>query len=131
MPGPLLQDVLDVLVAAGLVDGGTGWKSALSNMPPDPDQVVALFETPGQAPGAAVDIDYPGFQVRVRGNRKEYDVARAKLEACYLALHKLTGTLSGTYYISILASGSVLPLGEDGNERPEITQNFQCQRSRG
>lgn len=127
---PLLEDLGTQLTGLGLVGGGSGWTLAKGFLPPDPDQVVALFETPGLAPEAAVDLDRPGFQVRVRGHRKEYDVARVKLEAIYAALHKLTGTLSGNYYVSILATGGALPLGEDRNERPEIAQNYLCQRSR-
>lgn len=126
----LLDEIGAQLSGLGLVGGASGWTLAKGYVPPDPDHVVTLFETPGQPPEAAVDMDHVGFQVRVRGSVKEYDVARAQLESIYAALHKLTGTLSGTYYVSILASSGPLPLGEDQSERPEIVQNYLCQRSR-
>lgn len=127
----LLDEIGTHLVNQGIVGGATGWTLAKAHMPPDPDQVVALFETPGLAPfPPGIELDKPGIQVRVRAARKRYDLARSKLAEVYAALHGFTGNLSLNYYVMILALSSALPLGEDTNERPEIAQNYIVYRSR-
>lgn len=127
----LLEELDSRLTGSGLVGGATGWALFKSFLPADPDQVVVLYELPGSPPEAKVDIDRPGFQVRVRGAKMGYEAARAKAEAIYLDLHKFTGLLLGTYYVAILAAGHPALLGYDQNERPELVQTFNVTRSRG
>lgn len=127
----LLDEIGDYLTAQGLVGGATGWTLALSQMPTSPDKIVAIFETPGRAPLPRVEMDMPAFQVRVRGTVRGYADARTKLAAVQAVLHGLANTsLSGVYYVSILAQGSAISMGNDENNRPEISQNYLARRSR-
>lgn len=126
----VVDDVVDRLIAAGLIEGGTGWKGFVNEMPPEPDQIVGVFESGGGPPGTRLDMDRPTFQVRVRAAKHDWPAARAKIKAIFASLHKFTGALTGTYYVAIMAAGDVLPLGLDANNRPELTQNYEALRSR-
>lgn len=124
----LLDDVLSTLVTAGVVDDSS-WYGFKSYMPPTPDQSIAVFETPGEDPdqsdGTAYDL--PGFQVRIRGEKFEYDVARTKAEAVFSALNN--ATISGYVYV-FAATSAPLPMGYDKSDRPELSWNFRCMKAR-
>jgi Bacteriophage minor capsid protein len=121
------DDVADLFAAAGW----TGWSVFVNEMPPEPDQAVGIFEAGGPPPGTRLDIDRPSVQVRVRAGKHDWPTARAKIKDAFDLLHKRTGTLTGTYYVAIMATGDVLTLGLDANERPELAQTYEAIRSRG
>lgn len=127
----LLDDIGTHLTTAGVVGGATGWVLSKGYMPPTPDQVLAVFETPGEPPevgkGDATVYDYPGFQVRVRGAKFGYSAARAKLQDVFDALHAREP--SGYVYVYAAGSGP-LPLGNDAQQRPELTQNYRAMAAR-
>lgn len=136
----LLDDIGDHLVAAGVVDGATGWSLFKSFLPPTPDQAVAIFETPGQPPDVLKDgdgtpsYDYPGLQVRVRGSGMDYATARQKIYDIFEALHQAEpdGVSGDPTIVYIYAVQSApMPLGHDPSNRPELTWNFQIMRERG
>lgn len=133
-----LDDVKTMLDEAGITGGGTGWVCKLGTMPATPDQVVALFESPGRpheaTPGTSPQSDrltYPNLQVRVRGAEHDYESTRAKLQEVDEFLHakvSVTPTGSAATFLHILALGSALPLGDDENGRPGVSQNFHTAR---
>lgn len=136
----LLDDIGDHLIAAGVVGGVTGWTLAKSFLPPSPDQVVALYETPGEAPDilrpgdSSTAFDKPGLQVRVRGAAHDYATARTKIQAVFAALHQSEPAVtSGEPYIVYLyaVQSAPMPLGLDQSNRPELTWNFILMRQRG
>lgn len=135
----LLADVLDHLEAAGLVGGASGWARAAGYLPPTPDRVIAVFETPGPPPevvkagSTEPAYDAPRFQVRGRGAPFGYEALRARMEDVYLALHDstLSPATGDPAYVRVdaLQSGP-LSLGLDENSRPGLTWNFETLRER-
>lgn len=136
----LLQQIEDHLIAEGVVD--TGWSVCKGFLPPDGDQVIALFETSGEAPDIIPDpdayyteqaYDNPGFQVRVRGLAEDYEGPRNKIFECFRALHgNEPASVSGEPVVVCLyaVNSGPLPLGVDGSNRHGFTWNFRCKRER-
>lgn len=113
--------------------GTLGTNLFLAVMPEAPDACVAVYETQGVAPlmtmnnTAAWAIDRPGLQVVVRGARGDYPAARDKADQIRALLAKVTDqSLSGINVMRISPSGAVSPVGNDDNQRPMISVNFDC-----
>jgi len=121
-----------------LVAKGITWPIYTGYLPPTPDQVIALFETPGDdadivSDSSEISYDKSGFQVRVRGARLDYESVRDQIHLCFVALHaNEPATTSGEpVFVYVYAVGSgPLPMGLDGNERHELSWNFRTMRSR-
>ena len=135
----LLTDVLDHLAAEGLIDGATGWTGSAGYLPPTPDKVIAVFETPGDPPemisvgSTEQAYDAPGFQIRGRGAAMGYEALREKMGAIFLALHDSTlspATGEPAYVLVRAVQSGPLPLGLDENDRPGMTWNFTALRER-
>lgn len=135
----LVTDVLDYLQGQGLIGGSTGWSRAAGYMPAEPDQVIAVFETPGAPPELVPEgsseqaYDEPGFQVRGRGGFHGYSALRSKMGAIYRALHgsSLSPATGDPAYVLVRAVQSgPLPMGLDQNNRPEMAWNFVAMRER-
>lgn len=138
----LLEEIAGKLTAAGLASssGMAGWvlvKSWLPDSTAMPHPVVAVTETGGYPAALSVELDYPTFSVRVRGDVGGYAAARAEAEAIKLALHGLGGVLLPTssaagarYYVQIQAQQDPALLQIDAQQRPVIVCNFRATRSR-
>ena len=135
----LITDVLDFLVAEGLIGGATGWAQAAGYIPPEGDKVIAVFETAGLVPEvvkAGSDeqaYDDPGFQIRGRGAEFGYDELRQKMGAVYRSLHGSTlGPTTGdpAYVFVYGVQSGPLPLGLDDKSFPHLTWNFIAMRER-
>lgn len=123
----ITQDFAAYLSAQGLVPAP--WAIKIGVMPPDPDQVVALFATGGASvPIKRVEFTAPGLQIRVRGAKHDYEGALAMASALNVALHELDGTIGSSVYPWIIAEHEPLPLGYDDNSRPEFSLNFRTAR---
>ena len=122
----LLDDIGTALTDAGVVS--SGWSLFKSFSPDAPDQCITVYETGGVAPAQTPGLgaQWPSFQVRVRGKRLEYDVARTKLQAVHDALNN--ATVSGYVYVYVAHSG-VIPLGHDEKQRPLIVLNFDTMKA--
>lgn len=132
-------DVLNFLQEEGLIGGSTGWAMASNYMPDDQNQVVAVFDTPGERPDTAPDgsteteYDYGRFQVRVRGAQYGGGPARTLIGQIYRALHNsnLNPTTGDPVYIYVYGiQSSPLPLGLDDASRPGFSWNFEYMRER-
>ena len=119
--------------------GVDGWLLVQSFMPDSTamqDKVVALIETPGGPPSPRVEIDFPSFQVRVRGDpitttSTSYQETRQKIEDIKLELHGIDNlTLSSRYYVMIVAEQEPFLLEYDAQDRPHLACNFTAWRSR-
>ena len=130
----LIADVGAALVTAGLIqdsDDAADWRLRLGYMQAAPDRSVAIYPTPGRAPEAGTPADYPGIQVKVRGNPDDYQAVEAKERAIYLFLHDGDPTLIGTGTVYCFAVQSeALPMGQDENRRPALTRNYRFMRVR-
>lgn len=143
----LLEEIGGKLTALGLCSssGAGGWVLIKSWMPDSttmPHKMVALSETGGMAPALSVELDYPSFQVRVRGDvapasTSAYVDARAEAESIKLALHGLGGVMlpsssvaGARYYVQVAAMQEPALMQYDGAQRPVIVCNFRATRSR-
>lgn len=132
----LLDDIAAYLVTQGIgvaTSSASGYRVVKGFMPPNPDKVIGLFETGGAAPNRYPgDLDYPRFQVRVRGAAFGYSTARQKLWSVFTTLQAVdnTTTLNGWVYVSVEAVSDVIGFPLDSNNRPEVVMNFRALRSR-
>jgi len=135
----LVTDVLDFLETEGLIEGATEWSGFAGYLPPEPNQAIAVFETPGAPPESKPDgsteteYDEPTFQVRGRGEKFGYEALRTKMGAIYRALHgsELSPASGDPVYVYVYARQSgPFPLGLDENNRPGLTWNFKALRER-
>jgi len=130
----LLDEIGTRLTGQGVASTAStaSWFLAKGFLPPTPDKVIALFETggfPNDGHESAL-IDRPTFQVRVRGDAFGYSTARTKSAAARTALEIGNASLSGRYYVHVVAQGEPVSLGQDENNRPSVVMNFTALRSR-
>lgn len=135
MTAYLLDDLSVFLSSQGLggATSSASWMITKAYMPPQPNNVIGLFETGGEAPDRyQANLDYPRFQVRCRGTAFAYSSARAKLFAVFQALQGVDNgrTINGRYYPGIEAVSDAIGFPLDSNNRPEVLQNFRAFRSR-
>lgn len=102
----------------------------VSSMPSEPDECVAVYDTGGLPPSALFTLERPSVQVRVRGPKGDYRTGWALAAAIRDFLNGMHGeVINSARYISIFATGDIIPLGSDKSERPEFTVNFQVHRT--
>jgi Bacteriophage minor capsid protein len=104
----------------------------LGKMQTTPDVAVCIYEYEGAQPmetmgSAPTAVDMPRIQIVARGGFEDYPGARDLAVACRTILAGCTSqTLLGVSVLRIRASASVLPMGEDEQNRPRFSANFQC-----
>lgn len=139
----VLKQVQASLVAANIgqiTDSSADWMIYRYNLPdatptgqaakPVADRAICLYETPGRPPLEAWKIDYPGFQVRVRGTNFGWEEARNKIQAIFEQLHANEPAL-GTDWVYFYGVGSgPMSLGRDTENRPSFVWNFRAMRNR-
>ena len=126
----ILESVGDLLVARS--QGTLGTNLFLAVMPETPDVCTAVYENSGNRPSFTMGadpwaIDRPLIQVICRAARGDYPAARDKADGIREILGAVVDqTLSGIHVMRIEPQGSLNPLGEDENQRPMISVNFEC-----
>lgn len=126
----VLEAVGDYLAANG--HGTLGTSLFLAVMPPEPDVVTCVYESPGYAPietmgSAPWAVDRAGLQVICRGAQGDYPTVRDRAVAIRTLLAGVTDvTLSGVKVLRITPSGGVMPMGEDGSGRTMVSVNFDA-----
>lgn len=126
----ILEAVGDYLVTHG--QGTLGTNLFLTVMPETPDVCIAVYENAGNRPSMTMGsapwaIDRPLIQVICRGSRSDYPSARDKAESIRALLGAVTDqTISGINIMRMESQGSVIPMGEDENQRPMVSINFEC-----
>lgn len=113
-----------------LTRGTNLWEGDIS---PEPENGVALFEYPGEAPELdmgteLVRIEYPRFQVMVR--HATFATGRLLLEQIKRALIAVGNeSLSGVRYLTIDAlQSNPMQLPRDDNQAWRWTMNFQAMK---
>lgn len=131
-----LNSVLAALVTAGVAQSttsGADWMIYVGMMQDisGGDRAICLYETPGRPPLEAWAIDYPNFQVVVRGKPDDYTAVRNKIQDAYYALHAQEAAIDGAnvVYCYAMQSGP-LPLGVDEKRRIRLAWNFRMMRNR-
>lgn len=126
----ILEAVGDYLAAQS--QGTLGTNLFLAVMPETPDTCVAVYENAGNRPSFTMGsapwaIDRPLIQVICRSTRGDYPAARDKAETIRALLGAVVDqNLSGVNVMRIEVQGSVIPMGEDENQRPMVSVNFEC-----
>ncbi len=129
----ILDDIKTHLESDGVAGLSTGWDIFLGIIPEEIDTCVAVFETAGEAPeadagatGSIPSYDFPGLQVRVRGDPRGYQAARDKMQEVFNSLHE--SSISNFNYV--YANSTPFLLEYDENSRPSIALNLICMRER-
>jgi len=98
------------------------------------DTATFIFETQGVPPTRTFGSSDPAFEnasIQVIDRSSDYDTARNSAETIFKILDrqanvtlKSTGTATGAFYLSITAQQSPFSLGQDGNDRTQISHNY-------
>ena len=127
----LLPDIANKLQGLGI--GTKGADLFMGTMPDMPDNLIALYEYPGEGRSLAWNSttrEAPNLQVLVRN--KSYDAGRTKIEQIVNALHGLANTTLGTtIYLLIKAIQSPGLLTRDSSNRAIFVVNFSINKEVG
>jgi len=130
---PILDDVEAFIVNNVPEVAGYGiQKSYKSN---SPDRQIVIYETLGDLPPeTTMDVDYPSFQVQIRGQKFDYPATRTVAFAIYRALQTTSlvdlDVSPPSYYVYCYATQSgLMHIGNDQNERPEFVLNYRTMRT--
>lgn len=128
----LLDDIAAALIAAsiGATDGVSDWMIFKGFMEDTPDRAIGLYETGGPAPEEGMQIDYPTFQVRVRGGANDYALARTTIQAIFAALQDADIALGAVYVFCYAVQSGPLAMGRDEKRRPHLAQNWRTMKAR-
>ncbi len=126
---PVSQHIRDLLVAGGTPVGDSDpaqpWAVYVSREPVAPDSVITVYDTPGTAPNPKYLLDFPGIQVRIRGEKELYiDAWNKARDVKDLLLGFGSGDVGDDRIDSITLVGDINHIGYDDNERPLLTLNF-------
>lgn len=128
MASPAMS-VGDLLVNAGVASSGSAdadWTVKIGRWVDTVDRMIVVFDSPGEAPDPKWLLDYPRFQVVVRGRPGEYDVAWQKAKDCKDVLVGMTPQdINGDRFDGILGVGDIAFLKYDEKERPLFSMNYR------
>jgi len=123
-----IEGAKDLLVTAGVgtFAATSGWSINLGKEPTGPHTTITLFNTGGSVPNPKWLLDYPSFQVRVRGAPGGYSAAWSKAAAVKDALLGIDSQdINGDRWVSVTMAGDINFIGMDQSNRPLFTLNFR------
>ena len=115
-----------VTASIGVADSLTGWSIHIGKAPATPDTCIIIARTPGRDPDPKWLLDYPAYQIRVRGPKGNY--AQTELKAEQVKDHFLGFTsedVDGARWVSITMPSDISFIGYDENDRPSFVVNLQ------
>ena len=125
-----LDDIQTYIVANSDLEFGTDFFA--SEYPDTPDEIVTIYQFPGNPSSKVGDNRSPGLQVRSRA--ANYPAAIALLDSVYDILDPVGDefkdaapggiTINGTVYLSFISQQEAIPLGNDTQGRQELSQNY-------
>jgi len=102
----------------------------ISSEPPEPNDCVTIFDTPGWSDDMALDknnIEMPSVQILVRND--SYVDGWSMISGIKDFLHGKSGeTVNGAYYMSMLSAGSPFSMGKDDRNRFHFVWNVDMKR---
>jgi hypothetical protein len=116
------------LVGAGIgtADALSGWSIHIGKMPAGPDSCISIMHAPGQSPDPKWLLDFPAFQIRVRGPVGKYQDAELKAQHIKDFLLGFTSAdVDGHRWVSITMPSDIAYIGNDENDRPHLVVNLQ------
>lgn len=102
----------------------------VGEMPETPNECVAVFDGPGEAPEHDYEYRRPSVQVRVRAEKGEQQAGWTLANEIYEILkaqHNVSK--NSTQYVGIWADSDILALGKDANGRFLFSMNFSIHRT--
>jgi len=127
----IIEHIRDVIAGAvppiATVGAATGWRLGIGRMLDQPDTQITIYDSPGEHPSPLWLLDYPYFQVMVRGSADGYQAARQKAQDCF---DQLLGIVPQTFtggdrIDGITNVGTVGFIGADQLNRPLFSSNFR------
>ncbi len=121
-------DAAALCITAGvLAASGSTWPAKVGRLTTSPDAQAAFIDTPGQRPNPKYLLDFPTFQVLVRGAPDGYDTAYAKGKAIKDALLGMNATTLGTgdRWDGVTMLSDLAFLAYDETSRPLFSLNFR------
>lgn len=121
------EGIYNILAAANFFTGG--WTPYVGLMG-ESANCIACLNTGGASGEVMVAIDYPTVQLLGRGAKSgnSFDILYEKMKAAKLLLHGITETSGADAYpelVSCIVRGDIAQLGQDENQRPLMSLNFQ------
>ncbi len=98
------------------------------------DAVIGLIPIPGFAPHHIHNepgpvIEMPVIQILIRGAQYGFAAAEARAQAAFIALDSVRNqTLSGTFYLGVMALQSPFFLRNDDSNRPILVFSVRCEK---
>ena len=120
--------IYDILEAAGLFGGATGWEGRVGGLTDNGAPQVAVIDSGGRAGEVKIQIEYPSVQILVRGSPEQggYAAAYSKAEKIHAALQGIgQNPVQFARLTSCVAIGFINWLGRDASDRPQFSLNFQ------
>lgn len=128
----LLEGIRDKLVEAGvgrkppIREGKSDWTIFVGKQATTPTASVTVKNAPGPDANPKYLLDYPAIQIMIRGNKGNYTEAYAKAQ---LVKDRLLGIpsqdVNGVRWVLVNLIGDINDLGEDSNNSPLFSVNFQ------
>lgn len=125
--GSVVSQASDLLVAKGIATVSGAWPVRIGRLLAAPDAQMSLFQTPGQTPNPKWLVDFPTFQVMVRGAKDDYPGAETKAQQVKDALLGIEPYVhtGGDRWVSVTMLGDFAFLRYDDNSRPLFSGNFR------
>lgn len=127
---PPSEDIKDILAGISSLALIFGTDLHVAELPKEPDQCVAIYDSGGYEPQAGYNYERPTIQIMVRGEPGGYCVAQMLAQNCRDELHGLANyTINAARYIGIWCEADVTFVGFDENRRPSFSVNFRIHRT--
>ncbi len=125
--GSLLSQASALLVLKGVGSISGAWPIKISRLTITPDAQLALYLTPGQTPNPKWLLDFPTFQVMVRGAVDDFVGAETKAQQVKDALLGIEPYVhtGGDRWNGVTMLGDFAFLRYDDNSRPLFSGNFR------
>jgi hypothetical protein len=126
--GTIAENIRTKMVAASIggEETATAWPIHIGLIPSSPDACIVITHAPGRAPDPKYLIDYPAFQIRIRGPQGKYKDAELKAQRIKDYFLGFTSEdVDGVRWISITMLSDMAFIGADENNRPHFVVNLQ------
>jgi hypothetical protein len=114
------------VASIGVADALEGWSIHIGKAPASPDTCIVITRTPGRSPDPKWLVDYPAYQIRVRGPKGHYDLGEQKAQEIkdyFLGFG--SADIDGARWVSITMPSDFSYIGNDDNDRPNFSLNLQ------
>jgi len=122
------DSVSSLLITAGVgVDGDSGWVVKVGKLVTQPNTCIAVYDAPGEAPDPKWLLDYPYFQVMIRGEVDDYAGAYQKAKDVKDVLLGVNAqVVNNDRFDGIIGIGDIAFLKYDEKSRPLFSVNFKA-----